>query len=200
MPTRTEVPGVRISPHMNLEQAMAEVRAYLEAKKYSPVQGDFSTFAAGQLSMQSAFIGRLNDIAARLGQVEPNSKLGAPGVFLKRLLRKSIGWYSRPAQEFDRTSLETFQQIRQDMLQLQQQVLFLSNKIAAMQLPVEGMSESRSGSRPDELSRSMFSLFRSMIAAPPVRRALQEERPELLEKVESLLQEAEAQYRSDTRP
>ena len=127
MSTETDVTGPRIASYMNLEQAMGEVRAYLDKKsRPAATATDGSVSPAGQLSMQSAFIAQLGNIATRLGQVEPNSKLGPPGVFLKRLMRKAIGWYSRPAQEFDRTAVETFHQIRQDMLQLQQQIVALN--------------------------------------------------------------------------
>ena len=101
------VTGPHISSYMDLNQAMGEVRAYLDKKKrQAGMSPEAIGFPAGQLSMQSAFIARLADIATRLGQVDPNSNLGPVGVFLKRLLCKMIGWYSRPAQDFDRTTVE----------------------------------------------------------------------------------------------
>ena len=101
MSTKADVPGLRISSYMNLEQAMAEVRAYLEAKKkHTGMQLDTAGVGAGQLSLQNAFADRLADISRRLGEIEPNSKLGPADLFLKRILRKLIGWYSKPAQEF----------------------------------------------------------------------------------------------------
>lgn len=69
---------------------------------------------------QDALVDRLSRIAASLGAIDPNSKLGAPGVLLKRLVRKAIGWYSRPVHEFDRVLIELLQQIRQDIIRLQQ--------------------------------------------------------------------------------
>src|SRR5512143_853682 len=108
---------------MSLEQAMAEVRAYLQEKKHpASTAAERGSVVSGQLSMQENLVHRLGDIANRLGQVEPNSKLGPAGVFLKRLVRKLIGWYSRPAQQFDRTAYEAFAQIRQDMLRQQEQI------------------------------------------------------------------------------
>jgi hypothetical protein len=185
---------------MNLEQAMGEVRAYLDKKKRdAAIPADAPGLPAGQLSMQGAFIARLADIASRLGQVEPNSKLGPPGVFLKRLMRKSIGWYSRPAQEFDRTAVETFQQIRNDMLQMQQQIVVLNKRVA--EVPATRFaSEMHSQSTADqgELLRSMSSLFKGLIATPAVRQALQDDNPALLNKVEGLLATVEAECNNES--
>jgi hypothetical protein len=206
MPTKADAPGLRISSYMNLEQAMEEVRSYLEAKKnYVEIQADFGNFVAGQLSMQAAFISRMAEISTRLGQVEPHSKLGPPGVFLKRLLKKLIGWHAKPAQEFDRTAVEAFQQIRQDMLQLQQQIVVLNKKIDAGKTPpfpdaaamkISGRDQQANR---NELLRSMLAMFRNLIAAPAVQAALQNEKPELLQRVESLLNAAEAEFRSESR-
>jgi hypothetical protein len=200
MSTDTDISGPHISSYMNLEQAMGEVRVYLDKKKlHAAVPADAPGLPAGQLSMQSAFIARLTDIATRLGQVEPNSKLGPPGVFLKRLVRKSIGWYSRPAQEFDRTAVETFQQIRNDMLQLQQQIVALNKRVA--EGPATRSASEMHGQSPadqGELLRSMFSLFQGVIATPAVRRALQDENPELLSKIEGLLATVEAECNNES--
>ena len=205
MSTETDVTGPRISPYMNLEQAMGEVRAYLD-KKSRPVMpvADNALQPAGQLSLQSAFIAQLGNIATHLGQVEPNSKLGPPGVFLKRVVRKAIGWYSRPAQEFDRTAVETFHQIRQDMLQLQQQIVALNQRIgedgrtpdrtASDMSPASGSPMTASQS---DLQRSMLTMFRVLIGTRAVRQALQDENPGLLQKVEGLLETMDAQLRDD---
>ena len=184
---------------MNLEQAMGEVRAYLDKKKLdAAMPADVPGLPAGQLSMQGAFIARLADIATRLGQVEPNSKLGPPGVFLKRVMRKSIGWYSRPAQEFDRTAVETFQQIRNDMLQMQQQIVALNKRVA--ELPATHFASeihSQSTAYQGELLRAMSSLFKGLIATPAVRQALQDDNPALLNKVEGLLATVEAECNNE---
>jgi hypothetical protein len=173
---------------MNLEQAMGEVRAYLEAKKKTAGLPLDDTSVAGQLTFQAAFVARLVDISARLGQVDPNSRLGPPGYFFKRVIRKLIGWYSRPEHEFDNTTIQALQQIRHDMLRMQQQIATLSEKV------VDG------GTRPapeqpqaDEanVQLAMLSLFRGVIGSPAVRQALQSENPELLQKVDALLTEAE---------
>ncbi len=205
MSTKSDAPGLRISSYMNLEQAMEEVRAYLEAKRnYVEIQADFGNFVAGQLSMQGAFISRMAEISTRLGQIEPNSKLGPPGIFLKRLLKKLIGWHAKPAQQFDRTAVEAFQQVRQDMLQLQQQIVVLSKKIDAAKTPFPDSAAMRISGRDqqanrDELWRSMLAMFRSLIAAPAVQSALQKEKPELLHRVESLLNTVEAELRGESR-
>lgn len=204
MSTETDVTGPRIASYMNLEQAMAEVRAYLVQKSRpaaSANEGSVST--AGQLSMQSAFLAQLGNIATRLGQVEPNSKLGPPGVFLKRLMRKAIGWYSRPAQEFDRTALETFHQIRQDMLQQQQQIVALSKRIDQARAAERTSSDLRHASEvspaasDNDLQRSMLTLFRVLLGTQAVRQALEDENPGLLQKVEGLLATMDAQLKSD---
>jgi hypothetical protein len=206
MSSKADVPGLRISSYMNLEQAMEEVRSYLEAKKnYVEIEADFGKFVAGQLSMQGALISRMAEISTRLGQIEPNSKLGPPGIFLKRVLKKLIGWHAKPAQEFDRSAVEAFQQIRQDMLQLQQQIVVLNKKIDAGQSVLFPSSESMTASgrasqtNRDELLRTMLAMFRSLIAAPAVQTALQNEKPELLQRVESLLNRAEAELGGGSR-
>jgi hypothetical protein len=206
MSTDTGVTGPRISSYMNLEQAMGEVRAYLDKKKrQAGMPPELAGFAAGQLSMQSAFIARLADIASRLGQVEPNSKLGAPGVFLKRLGGKMIGWYSRPAQEFDRTTIEAFHQIRSDMLQLQQHIAALDKRVAEGLQGTKGIGSgwnpaSPSDDHQDELMRSMFTLFKGLIATPSVRQSLQDENPALLDKVQGLLKAVEAEFHESQLP
>lgn len=194
MSSDTDVTGPRLSSYMNLEQAMGEVRAYLGKKKFpvATLPGSAAS-PAGQLSLQAAFVARLADIANRLGQVEPNSKLGPPGVFLKRVVRKLIGWYSRPAQEFDRTTVETFQQIRHDMLQLQQQILVLSSRVEEGLRPAVG---SVSGADHSELLRSMLTLFKGLIVTGAVRQAVQSENPELLNKIEGLLETVEVELKN----
>jgi len=205
MSTKADATELRISSYMNLEQAMEEVRAHLEAKKnYVEIRAELGNVVAGQLSMQGTLISRMAEISTRLGQVEPNSKLGPPGVLLKRILKKLIGWHAKPAQEFDRTAVDAFQQIRQDMLQLQQQIAELSKKVdAGESLPFPNAESTVSGREPktdrDELLSSMLALFRSLIAAPAVQTALQNEKPELLQRVERLLATAEAESRSKSR-
>jgi hypothetical protein len=205
MSTKADATELRISSYMNLEQAMEEVRAHLEAKKnYVEIRAELGNVVAGQLSMQGTLISRMAEISTRLGQVEPNSKLGPPGVLLKRILKKLIGWHAKPAQEFDRTAVDAFQQIRQDMLQLQQQIAELSKKVdAGESLPFPNAESTVSGREPktdrDELLSSMLALFRSLIAAPAVQTALQNEKPELLQRVERLLTTAEAESRSKSR-
>ena len=205
MSTKADATELRISSYMNLEQAMEEVRAHLEAKKnYVEIRAELGNVVAGQLSMQGTLISRMAEISTRLGQVEPNSKLGPPGVLLKRILKKLIGWHAKPAQEFDRTAVDAFQQIRQDMLQLQQQIAELSKKVdAGESLPFTSAESTVSGREPktdrDELLSSMLALFRSLIAAPAVQTALQNEKPELLQRVERLLATAEAESRSKSR-
>jgi len=90
------------------------------------------------------------------------------------------------------------------MLQLQQQIAELSKKVdAGESLPFPNAESTVSGREPktdrDELLSSMLALFRSLIAAPAVQTALQNEKPELLQRVERLLTTAEAESRSKSR-
>jgi hypothetical protein len=151
--------------------------------------------------MQGANLAALSEIAARLGEVEPHSEMGAAGVFLKRAVRKAIGWYSRPEHEFDRATVAALQQVRQDMLGLQRQINVLHQEIAngsaeATQLvPSAGNSVrgQSSVSEQDELLRLMIELFKSLVAVRALRQALTEENPELLERVEALLNKLEGE-------
>ncbi len=134
MASDMDLSDLRIPSYMNLEQAMEEVRKYLESKgSGSAVRGrDMSGYAADrsrQFALQNTLIAQLTEISRRFGHVDPNSKLGPPGVFLKKLLRKAIGWYSRPSQEFDRGVIEALQQVRRDMLILQQQITALDQRL-----------------------------------------------------------------------
>ena len=112
-----------------------------------------------------------------------------------------IGWYSRPAQEFDRTTVEMFHQVRSDMLQLQQQIVALDKRVAESPSPAtQGFSEMHGQSASDqaELVRSMVLVFRGLIATQAVRQALQDENPALLNKVERLLATVEAESRNES--
>lgn len=187
---------LRITSAMSLERAMLEVRRYLAAgsstsarQAAGTAQNRSHAVRAAQFSAQAAMANRLSEIAARLGEVEPNSELGAPGVFLKRVVRKAIGWYSRPAHEFDRSALELLQQIRQDMIGLQQQVSALQEQdISSQQQGAQSHGES--GSREGLLL--MIELFKNINAVQSFRQALGDENPELLCKFETILDKIEA--------
>ena len=196
MSTDTDVTGPHISSYMSLEQAMGEVRSYLENKRRQEgMRADLANLSAGQLSLQNAFIARLANISTRLGQVEPNSKLGAPGVFLKRVVRKVIGWYSRPSDEFDRTTLETFRQIRNDMLCMQEQIASLNRRVAEGQTTTPAFTlPAQSAPSQEQALLSMLSLFKGLIGTPAVRHVLENENPALLTKVDGLLETVEAEH------
>ena len=105
-----------------------------------------------------------------------------------------------PAQEFDRTTVETFQQIRSDMLQLQQQIVALDKKLADGSQPTIAFSNvNLTGADEGELLRSMFSLFQGVIATESVRQTLREENPALLNRVEALLQTVEAELKDESQ-
>jgi len=209
MSTNAEVPKLRIPSSATLEQAMAEVRKYLAARNAadsnpaptaSQTAGSVGALSS-QFTAQDALIARLSEIAARLGEVEPNSKLGPPGVYLKRTIRKAIGWYSRPVYHFDRAAIEALQQIRQDMLGLQQQVAALQQEIAKevpVALPgvqaVDERVQARSSiSQQAELLGLLIELFKNLVAVQALRQALHDEDPELLRQVEGLLSKVEGE-------
>jgi len=210
MSTNANVPKLRILSSMNLEQAMAEVRRYLEAKNSagsslaswtSPGKTGSGAALSTQFNMQGANIAGLSEIAARLGEVEPHSEMGAAGVFLKRAVRKAIGWYSRPVHAFDRATIAALQQVRQDMLGLQQQIVALRQEIAngtpaAAQLAQpagESVHVQSSSSEQDELLLLTIELFKNQVAMQALRQALREENPQLLQRLEVLLSKVEGE-------
>lgn len=189
---------------------MALVRKYLEARskagpKATQAAGrgepDSAAVGSSRFTLQAAMIARLSEIAARLGELERNSKLGPPGVYLKRIVRKAIGWYSRPAHEFDRAAIQALQQIRLDMLGLQQQVDALQQAMIAG-IPA-ALSPAQPGDEPNQarssaseqaaLLRRMIELFKNLLAVQALRQALQKENPELLHRVEGLLNKVEGE-------
>ena len=191
------VPKLRITSSMSMEQAMLEVRRYLAARsntsgEQTPKAAQHRTAAlrAVPFSMQAAMAGRLSEIAARLGELDPHSKLGAPGVFLKRIVRKAIGWYLRPVHEFDRTAIELLRQIRQDMVGLQQQIAALQEQDTAAQ-PRE--IQDRDDFEKREAVSLMIELYKNVTAVQSLRRALRDEDPELLRRVETVLDRIEGE-------
>jgi hypothetical protein len=205
MSTNPNAPKLRIPSSMNLEQAMAEVRRYLAAKNRA---GSGSSFGSGkadsgaapssQFNMQAVNLAGLTEIAARLGQVEPHSEMGAAGVFLKRAVRKAIGWYLRPVHDFDRATIEALQQVRHDMLGLQQQIATLREEMAnstsaAAQSAGESVFMQSSSSEHDELLLLTIELFKNLVAVKALRQALLEENPHLLQRVEALLTKVEGE-------
>jgi hypothetical protein len=207
MSTNANVPKLRILSSMNLEQAMAEVRRYLEAKNSagsslaswtSPGKTGSGAALSTQFNMQGANIAGLSEIAARLGEVEPHSEMGAAGVFLKRAVRKAIGWYSRPVHDFDRATIAALQQVRQDMFGLQQQIVALRQEVAnstpaATELAGESVHVQSSSSEQDELLLLTIELFKNQVAMQALRQALREENPQLLQQLEVLLNKVEGE-------
>jgi len=188
---------------------MAEVRRYLEARNNpscnpaswtTPGKTGSGAVLSSQFNMQSANIAGLSEIAARQGKVEPHSEMGAAGVFLKRAVRKAIGWHSRPVHEFDRATVAALQQVRQDMLGLQQQIAALRQEIAnGTPAPTQPAGESvhaqNASSEEDELLRLMIELFKNLVAVQALRQALREENPQLLERIEVLLNKLNTRIR-----
>ena len=188
---------------MNLEQAMAEVRRYLQAGNshaFSTSNPAAAALPSPQFNMQSANLAALSEIAARLAQIEPHSEMGAAGVFLKRAVRKAIAWYSRPGHEFDRATIAALQQVRQDMQGLQQQITALRQDIAHGALATTGPASAsarapNSPSEPTQLLLLAIELFKNQVAMQALRQALREENPQLLLRLETLLNQLEGESR-----
>lgn len=186
--TNTRKTPLQIRPQMSLEEAMAEVRRYLEASgnlpRTTPSPGAIAgagTGQARQFALLGSSIARLSRVSATYGEIAPDGKGGAVGSYLKRIIRKAIGWYSRPVYEFDRTVIEAFEQTRLDMLGLQQQISALS---------------SSRGQQPEqaELLRSTIELlFANIATVQALRQALQNERPEFQRRFEEALSRSEAE-------
>jgi len=195
--TSHSAPELHIPSHMNLEQAMSEVRRYLEVRNRFGTMppeptGRAASSSPAQLSLQTNCIGHLREIASRLGQVDVNSKLGAPGGFLKRIVAKLIGWYSRPGQEFDRASIEAFQQVRQDMLTMKQQIAAIEQLLAAA--PAMGPPASVASSY-SQLLCAMVELSKTLVALRTLRQELQQQHSNLPPQFESLLDAVEDDLR-----
>ena len=194
-----DVPRLRITSSMSLEQAMLEVRRYLATKSGSAGDQPASTRTAAvrsaHFNAQAALASRLSEIAARLGQVEPNSKFGAPGVLLKRVVHKVVGWYLRPEREFDRAAIELLRQVRLDMVDLQQQIATLQDRVSIGASAPSAVSQQATQPREQHDAESenrqalalMIELFKNVTAVRALRQALRHENPELLLQVERLL-------------
>ncbi len=168
---------------MSLEQAMAEVRRYLDAKRAGDGTGSYfdGNTSSRQFALLGSAIGRLSQVAATQGTVDPNSKAGPLGVYLKRLIRKAIGWYSRPIYEFDRTVIEAFEQTRLDMLGLQQQIQTLA-------------AERRGQTEQTELLRSVIELlFANIASVQSLRQAIRNDDPAFQQRFDDLLTSLEGQ-------
>jgi signal transduction histidine kinase len=170
---------------MSLEEAMAEVRRYLDVNGASPRATSNRAATAGaapgqprQFALLGSSIARLSQVSATYGQIEPNGKGGAFGSYLKRIIRKAVGWYSRPMYEFDRTVIEAFEQTRLDMLGLQQQI----NALA---------TDERQPTQRDLLRSVIELLFVNIATVQSLRQALQNERPEFQQRFEELLKTSE---------
>ncbi|MGB8885671.1 MAG: hypothetical protein WCC87_03060 [Candidatus Korobacteraceae bacterium] len=182
--TNTKKPALQIRPHMSLEQAMAEVRRYLEASgslaRPASAAGAAAPGQARQFTLLGSSIARLSRVSATYGEIAADGKGGAFGSYLKRIIRKAIGWYSRPVYEFDRTVIEAFEQTRLDMLGLQQQISTVASDGRQMEQA--------------ELLRSMIELlFANIATVQALRQAVQSERPDFQQKFEELLKSSEAE-------
>ncbi len=161
---------------------MAEVRRYLDATGASPrgalpsqVVGGTALAQPRQFTLLGSSIARLSQVSAKYGVIEPDGKGGAIGSFLKRAIRKAIGWYSRPAQEFDRTVIEALEQTRLDMQGLQHQIVALAS------------DRSRETGQADLLRSMIELLLANIVAVQSLRQALLEQQPGLRPRFEELL-------------
>lgn len=162
---------------MSLDEAMAEVRRYLDAKRTLP--HDLAAIPQmdsrrRQIFLLESSIAQLAEVTAKFGVIEPHSKAGALGLFLKRVVRKAIGWYSRPVHEFDRTVIEALQHVRQDMQGLQQQI--------------DALAAERSAPPPqmDAFRSTVELLFANIVTVQSLRGALQEKLPEIQSTIEEM--------------
>ena len=120
-------------------------------------------------------------MSAKYGAIEPHSKAGVFGIYLKRIIRKAIGWYSRPVYEFDRTVVEAFEQTRLDMQGLQQQIQVLD-------------AHRRRQSEQTELLRSIIELvFANIATVQSLRQAILEVQPDFQPKFDELLNACESE-------
>jgi hypothetical protein len=183
--TNTKKPALQIRPQMSLEEAMAEVRRYLEASgtvpRTTPSPGGAALGQARQFALLGSSIARLSRVSGTYGEIAPDGKGGAFGSYLKRIIRKAIGWHSRPVYEFDRTVIEAFEQTRLDLLGLQQQISALT---------------SSSGQQPEQadlLRATIELLFANIATVQALRHALQNERPEFQQRFEEELNRSESE-------
>ncbi len=194
---------LKIRASMDLDQAMAEVRRYLRTRGIAasiptapPAQHliDSAIVVGPHLSALADSIAELSNTATRFGTIEPISKAGRAGIFAKRIIRKAIGWYSKPIHEFDRTLLRTLEQVRHDMLGLQEQITHLNLKVAdsvattLRQDALAGTEPTSQQIQNAELLRCVVELLIANVAAlQALQRALQESDPHLQARCVELL-------------
>jgi len=192
--TQEAAPQLHIPGYMSLEQAMDEVRRYLEVRNrlgtMPLARPTMVPSPSTQLTLQGHCIARLREIAARLGEREEHSEWGAPGVLAKRLLRKLIGWYLRPAKEFDHVSIEAFQQIRQDMVGIKQQ-------LEALERTMNGATEPApsAGSNYGQLLCSLIEISNTLLTLQTLRQSLANAQGPVPAQFESLLEAFEDDLR-----
>ena len=163
---------------------MAEVRRYLDAGR--GLAQTAGGLRAGGSARRPVFlmddsIENLAHITNRLGVIDPNSKFGAPVVFLRRAIGKMIGWYSRPAHEFDRAVVEMLRHLRQDMQGLQRQIEALA-------------AEQRGHAAQGDVLRSTVELLCANIAAVrSLRSAVEENDPQIKSRIDAIAAAMEAE-------
>jgi hypothetical protein len=171
---------------MNLEEAMAEVRRYLDATGASPrgaapAASGTALAQPRQFTLLGSSIARLSQVSAKFGVIEPDGKGGVAGSYMKRAIRKAIGWYSRPAQEFDRGVIEALEQTRLDMQGLQHQIVALAS------------DRSRETGQAELLRSVIELLLANVVAVQSLRQAVLEQQPGLQPRFEELLDKFEGE-------
>jgi phage shock protein A len=124
---------VRITDGMSLEQAMHEVRRYLEAAR----QRNDSTHAESQsgsrddkgVSTIDDYIARLIDLAGRFDYRE-DSSVGFWRNLAKKSLARLLRRHIQQSEQYAWTTIETLRTIRQDLLRMQQQLSQLEERMA----------------------------------------------------------------------
>jgi hypothetical protein len=129
----TDKSDVRITDGISLEQAMQEVRRYLEARQRNDSMRAESQLASRDDWSVSAIddcIARLIDLADRF-DYRPDISIGFWRNFAKKLLARLLRWHIQPSQQYAWTTIAALRTIRQDLLRMRQQLSQLEERIAS---------------------------------------------------------------------
>ena len=166
---------------MNLEEAMAEVQRYLHAIDASGASG-LAAPTPPRTNSLGPSITRLGRLAARSGVIERNGKGGVLAWYLKRIIRKAIGWYIRPIHEFDQGVVEALEFVRQDVLKLEQQMSTITQRPTI--------------TAEDPLRATIELLFANIAAIQSLQQALTETYPEMTPRIERSLESVQNELAS----
>jgi len=126
-------PEVRITDGMNLEQAMQEVRRYLEASQGNDFMHTESQLGGRDDRGVSAIddcIARLIDLADRF-DYRRDTSIGFWRNLAKKFLARLLRWHIQPSQQYAWTTIAALRTIRQDLHRMQRQLSQLEERIAS---------------------------------------------------------------------